>query len=58
MNASDENQQRMGCPVCHGVGLYDKTQDRFFCMDCGFDSTEDLPNVTLDSRLRNNGDPR
>ena len=34
-------QKRMMCPKCQGVGIYDDEQDRFFCMDCGFDSQEE-----------------
>jgi DNA-directed RNA polymerase subunit RPC12/RpoP len=36
-----ENQRRMRCPECSGIGIYDSEQDRFFCMDCGFDSKDD-----------------
>jgi len=38
---SAENQRRMRCTKCHGLGIYDKEADRFFCMDCGFDSKEE-----------------
>ncbi len=33
-------QKQMKCPKCGGVGVYDDEQDRFFCMDCGYDSAE------------------
>lgn len=35
-------QKRMICPTCGGVGIYDDEKDRFFCMDCGFDSKGEL----------------
>lgn len=38
--ARPKRQQKMKCPKCDGVGIYDKEQDRFFCMDCGYDSTD------------------
>lgn len=31
-------QKRMKCPRCFGVGIYDSKEDRFFCLDCGYDS--------------------
>lgn len=36
--AKRKSQKRMKCPECDGVGIYDEEQDRFFCMDCGYDS--------------------
>ena len=42
-------QKRMRCPQCKGVGVYDKIEDRFFCMDCGFDSKQEPKFTSADA---------